>query len=122
MAGGRFLLAGALLYAVARRFDRGSPRPDARQWRAALLTGALLLAVGNGGVSWAEQTVPTGVAALVIASIPLWVVVLDRVFFGARLTWRAVLGVAVGFAGVALLVNPAGPGGMDVAGGLVLVA
>jgi drug/metabolite transporter (DMT)-like permease len=121
MAGARFLLAGALLYAVARRLDGGSARPDVRQWRAALLTGVLLLAVGNGGVSWAEQTVPTGVAALVIATIPLWVVVLDRVFFGARLTWRAVLGVAIGFAGVAVLVDPAGPGGVDPAGGLVLV-
>jgi drug/metabolite transporter (DMT)-like permease len=87
----------------------------------ALLTGALLLGVGNGGVSWAEQSVPTGVAALVIATIPLWVVVLDRVFYGARLTWRAVLGIAIGFAGVAVLVNPSAPGGVDPAGGLVLV-
>jgi drug/metabolite transporter (DMT)-like permease len=121
MAAARFLLAGALLYAVARRVAPDTPRPGARQWGAALLTGTLLLSLGNGGVSWAEQTVPTGVAALVIASIPLWVVVLDRVFFGARLTWRAVLGVAVGFAGVAVLVNPVGSGGVDPAGGIVLV-
>jgi drug/metabolite transporter (DMT)-like permease len=122
MGGARFLLAGTLLYAVARRFDTSGTRPDARQWRAAVLTGTLLLSVGNGGVSWAQQTVPSGVAALVIASIPLWVVLLDRLFFGARLTWRAVLGVCVGFAGVAVLVNPAGPGAMDAAGGIVLVA
>jgi drug/metabolite transporter (DMT)-like permease len=122
MGGARFLVAGALLYAVARRLDRGrTSRPEARQWAAALLSGTLLLSVGNGGVSWAEQTVPSGVAALVIATIPLWVVVLDRVFFGARLTWRAVLGIAVGFAGVAVLVNPAGTGGIDPTGGLVLV-
>jgi drug/metabolite transporter (DMT)-like permease len=121
MAGARFLLAGAVLYAVARRLDSSAARPDARQWRAAVLTGTLLLAVGNGGVTWAQQTVPSGVAALVIASIPLWVVVLDRLFFGARLTWRAVLGVGVGFAGVAVLLNPGAPDAMDAAGGLVLV-
>jgi drug/metabolite transporter (DMT)-like permease len=121
MAGARFLLAGGLLYAVARRLDRSGVPPGRRQWAAALLTGALLLGVGNGGVSWAQQTVPSGVAALVIATIPLWVVVLDRLFFGARLTWRAVLGVAVGFAGVAVLVNPAAPGAVDPAGGLLLV-
>jgi drug/metabolite transporter (DMT)-like permease len=122
MAGARFVVAGAVLYAVARRLDRsGAPRPDRRQWAMALVTGTLLLAIGNGGVSWAEQTVPTGVAALVIATIPLWVVVLDRLFFGARLTWRAVLGIAVGFAGVAVLVNPSAPGGVDPTGGLVLV-
>jgi drug/metabolite transporter (DMT)-like permease len=122
MAGARFIVAGAVLYAVAVRLDRsGSPRPDRRQWAMALITGALLLAIGNGGVSWAEQTVPTGVAALIIATIPLWVVVLDRLFFGARLTWRAVLGIAVGFAGVVVLVNPSAPGGVDPAGGLVLV-
>jgi drug/metabolite transporter (DMT)-like permease len=121
MAGARFLLAGAILYAVARRFDRTEARPDRRQWLAALLTGTLLLGVGNGGVSWAQQTVPSGVAALVIASIPLWIVVLDRIFFGARLTWPAALGVGVGFAGVAVLVSPGAPGAVDLAGGLVLV-
>jgi drug/metabolite transporter (DMT)-like permease len=121
MAGARFLVAGAILYAVARRFDGSAARPDRRQWSAALLTGTLLLSIGNGGVSWAQQTVPSGVAALVIASIPLWIVVLDRVFFGARLTWPAALGVAVGFAGVAVLVRPGAAGAVDVTGGLVLV-
>jgi drug/metabolite transporter (DMT)-like permease len=120
MGSARFLLAGAILYAVARRVERSTPRPDARQWGFALLTGTLLLSIGNGGVSWAQQSVPSGVAALVIASIPLWVVLLDRVFFGARLTRRAVLGVAVGFAGVAILVNPGG-GSIDPAGAAVLV-
>ena len=65
----------------------------------AALTGVLMLGVGNGGVSWAQQTVPSGIAAIVIASIPLWVVVLDRLAFGARLSWLAAVGVAVGFAG-----------------------
>lgn len=121
MGGVRFIVAGSILYAVARRFDRTSARPDLRQWGAALVTGTLLLSIGNGGVSWAQQTVPTGIAALVIASIPLWIVVLDRVFFGARLTWRAGLGVAVGFAGIAMLVAPGPSGGVEAGGGLVLV-
>lgn len=122
MGGARFLVAGAILYAVARRFDSAGSRPDRRQWRAALLTGTLLLSIGNGGVSWAQQTVPSGVAALVIASIPLWIVVLDRIFFGARLTWPAAVGVAVGFAGVAVLVSAGASGGVDLVGGLALVA
>jgi drug/metabolite transporter (DMT)-like permease len=122
MGGIRFLVAGSILYAVARRFDGTPARPDRRQWAAALVTGTLLLSVGNGGVSWAQQTVPTGIAALVIASIPLWIVVLDRVFFGARLTWPAAAGVAVGFTGVAVLVGPGASGAVDLAGGLVLVA
>lgn len=122
MGGVRFLVAGAILYALARRFDGlHRVRPAVGQWRAALITGTLLLTIGNGGVAWAEQTVPTGVSALVIASLPLWIVVLDRLFFGARLTWRAGLGVAVGFAGVAVLVSPGAPGAVDLAGGLALL-
>lgn len=120
-AAARFLVAGGILFLIARRVERDTPRPDRRQWAFALLTGTLLLSIGNGGVTWAEQTVPTGIAALVIASIPLWVVVLDRVFFGARLTWRAVLGVAVGFVGIAVLVNPVAAGRVDPAGGVVLL-
>jgi drug/metabolite transporter (DMT)-like permease len=121
MAAVRFLVAGALLYAVARRLDPTAGRPDRRQWAAALLTGGLLLGVGNGGVSWAQQTVPSGIAALVIATIPLWIVVLDRVFFGARLSWVSVVGVAIGFLGVAILANPTSPGGIDTTGGLLLL-
>jgi drug/metabolite transporter (DMT)-like permease len=122
MAAVRFLVAGTLLFLVARRFDGGGTvRPDRRQWLVALLTGTFMLAIGNGGVVWAQQTVPSGIAALVIASIPLWIAVLDRAFFGQRLSPVAVLGIAVGFAGVALLVNPVGGGGVDPVGGMVLV-
>ena len=120
MGAARFLVAGALLCLIAHRVEPVTVRPDARQWGFALLTGTLLLSIGNGGVSLAQQSVPSGVAALVIASIPLWVVLLDRLFFGARLTRRAVAGVAVGFLGVALLIDPGG-GGIDPAGGVLLV-
>ncbi|HSC90686.1 MAG TPA: EamA family transporter [Gaiellaceae bacterium] len=122
MAGARFVVAGAVLYAAARLVGGGrQARLDRSQWGAAALSGILMLAVGNGGVSWAEQTVPSGIAAIVIASIPLWVVVLDRLAFGARLSWVATVGVAVGFAGVAFLVNPAAPDRIDPAGGVVLL-
>jgi drug/metabolite transporter (DMT)-like permease len=118
----RFLLAGGLLYGLARLTSaRGTARPGGREWLAALLTGTFMLAAGNGGVVWAQQTVPSGIAALVIASVALWIVVLDRVFFGRRLGWPAVVGLAAGFAGVALLVDPGGAGGADPTGAAILV-
>ena len=119
-AGVRFLLAGAVLLWLTRRAS-SEPRPDRSQWTAALLTGTLLLAIGNGGVSWGQQHVASGVAALVIATIPLWVVVLDRIFFGARLPLLAVAGVVVGFGGIALLVNPSSSGGLHLGGTLALL-
>jgi len=96
----RFLVAGALLYVWARR--RAPGRPSARQWLAATMSGGLLLLVGTGGVAWAEQRVASGVVALVVAVVPLWLALLDR----QPLSWRALLGLAVGFGGVALLVGP----------------
>jgi drug/metabolite transporter (DMT)-like permease len=96
----RFLIAGALLYLWAR--PRSRQRPTARQWLAAAVSGGLLLLVGTGGVAWAEQRLDTGVVALVVAVVPLWLALLDR----QRLSWPALLGLAVGFAGVALLVGP----------------
>src|SRR5437588_12526232 len=66
MAGARFLLAGGVLYAVLRW--RGAPRPTAGQWGVAVFTGALLLLGGNGLVTWGQQTVPSGRAALTVAT------------------------------------------------------
>jgi drug/metabolite transporter (DMT)-like permease len=96
----RFLLAGALLYAWAR--FRGAAAPTLRHWGAAVLTGGGLFLLGTGGVAWAEQHVHSGVVALVVAVVPLWLAVLDR----QRLSPVAVLGLAIGFGGVALLVGP----------------
>ncbi len=100
MVGIRFFVAGALLYVYLRL--RGVPAPGAAQWRSAAVVGAMLLAGGTGGVAFAEQWVASGVAALMIALVPLL-----TVLFGAlwdhrpsRLEW---LGIAVGFAGVGLL-------------------
>jgi drug/metabolite transporter (DMT)-like permease len=100
MLAARFLLAGALLYAWARL--RGAGRPTLRHWGAAVLTGGGLFLLGTGGVAWAEQHVHSGVVALVVAVVPLWLALLDR----QRLSPIAVLGLGIGFGGVALLVGP----------------
>ena len=102
MAGCRFVLAGTLLYAYARR--RGAPAPARVHWRSAAIVGALLLVGGNGGVVWAEKTVPSGIAALLVASVPLWIAIFQ--WLGPdRLRPRAwvAVGLAGGFGGVALL-------------------
>jgi drug/metabolite transporter (DMT)-like permease len=116
MSSVRFLIAGTVLYAFAAR---GRARPTLREWRAAAIVGAALLLVGNGGVAWAETRLESGLAALIVAIIPLWVALMDRVFFGRRLSTSALVGLVVGFAGVALLVQPGS--GADVFAALVLV-
>jgi drug/metabolite transporter (DMT)-like permease len=106
MLAGRFLLAGAVLYWWARR--RGAERPTARQWGAAAAVGAALLVVDTGGIAWAEQRVASGLTALLVASVPLFVALLDRACFGIRIPGRAALGIAIGLAGVAMLVGSSG--------------
>jgi drug/metabolite transporter (DMT)-like permease len=105
------------LYAFAAR---GRARPTRREWIAAAIVGAALLLVGNGGVAWAETRLNSGFAALIVAIIPLYVALFDRAFFGRRLSRGAVLGLVVGFSGVALLVRPGGGNNVGVA--LVLIA
>ncbi len=123
MAGARFVIAGTILYTWARL--RGAPRPTARQWGAAAVVGALLLLAGNGGVTWAEQRVPSGVAALLIASEPLWIVLLGwRRAGGTRPNLATALGLALGVAGVVVLVRPgaSGAGHVDPRGAAVILA
>ena len=116
----RFLLAGLVLYAWAiRRGDRRD-RPTGRHWVAAAVIGAAMLAVGNPAIAWAEQRVTTGVSSLVIATVPLWMALLDRVACGRRLGSSAVAGLVVGFAGAAVLAAP-GSARIDVAGLAVLL-
>ncbi|HEX6208028.1 MAG TPA: EamA family transporter [Actinomycetota bacterium] len=108
----RFLVAGALLYAWAiRRGDRVGDRPTLRHWRTAAIVGGALLLGGNGMVVWAEQTVPSGIAALLVGTVPLWMVVVSGLVLRERTSWREVLGIVIGFGGVALLVGPIGGGG-----------
>lgn len=103
MAGSRFVLAGALLYGVLRW--RGEAKPPGGAWKDAAIIGGLLLVGGNGGVSWAQRYVPTGVSALIVASVPLWIVVTDWLRPGGTKPRATVLvGLAVGFVGVVLMV------------------
>lgn len=118
----RFLIAGALLYAwTIRRGDREGDRPTRAHWRSAAIIGTLLLLGGNGGVVWAEKTIPSGVAALLVALVPLWMALLDRLFFGGHLRARAVMGLVAGFGGAALLLGSEASGAVDLVGMLFVV-
>lgn len=102
MAGTRFSLAGLILLALT--MARGAAWPSRTQWRNAAIVGALLLAGGNGLVCWAEQSVASGVAALMIGTVPLWMTLLNWLVFGEpRPGSLLVAGIAIGFAGVAIL-------------------
>jgi drug/metabolite transporter (DMT)-like permease len=116
----RFLIAGALLYWwSARRGEVAAERPGKRQWRAAAIVGGLLLVVDTGGVAWAELRVSSGIAALIVASVPLFMALLDRACFGVKLPLGGVAGLLVGLLGVGLLVGASGH--IDTAGIVVLL-
>ncbi|MDT8305164.1 MAG: EamA family transporter [Anaerolineae bacterium] len=105
MAGARFLLAGALMTGLARA--RGAQMPTWRQWRSTLIVGFLLLVGGNGALTWAEQEVPSGLASLLVATVPLWMVLLDWARpAGLRPNSRVFAGLALGMVGLAVLVGP----------------
>jgi len=104
-AGIRYLVSGAILY-LWRRLS-GDPSPRKVEWRSASIIGLLLLLGGNGLLVWAEQRIPSGIASLLIATAPLWMVLIDSLRpNGARANWLTWLGVLVGFVGIALLANP----------------
>jgi drug/metabolite transporter (DMT)-like permease len=107
MAATRFFIAGVVLlsWSIARE-GRDFRWPSRREWRDTFIVGALLLGGGMGLVAWGEQTIPSGITALLIAMMPVWVAVLGRLVFGETLPRAAVVGVAVGLAGVAILVGP----------------
>ena len=107
MAAIRFALAGAVLLAwVAVRHRTAIRSITARQVRDTAVVGALLLGGGMGMVALGEQTVPSGLTAIFIALMPLWVAVFGRAFFGERLPRLAVLGIAIGLVGVVVLAWP----------------
>src|SRR5262249_25569917 len=110
VAGVRFLLAGTILFVIARL--RGAAPPTRAQWRNAVVIGGFMLLGGNGGVVWAETRVPSGLAALLIASVPLWMALLEWWRGEApRPGGRVALGLLLGLSGVGLLVNSRGAGG-----------
>jgi drug/metabolite transporter (DMT)-like permease len=106
MAGVRFFLAGIIMFAIARL--QGAPKPDPATWRDAFIVGACLLLFGNGGVTVAEKWVPTGLAALLVATVPIYIALLGWITGTAPrpapIVW---LGLVGGFIGVGLLVGSA---------------
>src|SRR5689334_821128 len=116
----RFFVAGALLWAwCAWRGHLRTERPGRRQWGAAAVVGGLLLFVDTGGVALAEKRVATGMCALLVASVPLFMAVFERAFFGIRLSIGAGAGIGAGLLGVGLLVGPSGS--VDGVGALMLI-
>jgi drug/metabolite transporter (DMT)-like permease len=116
----RHLVAGGLLFAWVWYRRRGDLRLGRREWGAAFIFGGALFLAGHGGLAWAQQDVPSGVAALLVGTIPLWFAILARAAFGERLGRRALVGLVLGFAGLALLVDPSGEQGAEPIGALVI--
>ncbi len=123
MAGIRFLIAGAALYLWTRL--RGAPTPTRPNWKAATIIGGLLLLGGNGGVVWAEQYVPSGLTAVLITTVPLWMALLEwKRYDRTRPAVPIAVGLILGFTGVVLLVGPeelAGSGAVNRVGATVLI-
>lgn len=104
-AGMRFLIAAVLI--LGWRFLAGDERPTLTQWRDASIVGLFLLLGGNGLVSWAEQTVDSGIAALIVGTVPLWLTLFEALRpGGVKPGWQAVVGLLIGFGGIFILINP----------------
>lgn len=120
-AGARFVTAGLIMFGLlAARRGLGGLRLSRGEWLGAGFVGLALLLGGNGLVSLAERDVPSALAALIVAVIPLWVVILRRLS-GERVALGTVLGVVVGFAGVAVLIVPRGVDGTVNVGGMLML-
>ena len=123
MAGTRFILAGALLFAWTRW--RGLPMPTRIHWRSAIIVGGLMLMGGNGIVTWAEQYIASSLAAVLVATVPLWIGLFEWLRPSGRYPGhQVVLGLLLGFSGVVLLIGPSnlsGRGGIDQLIGMVAV-
>ena len=125
MSGVRFMLAGALMLA----FTIGRPHRDGRpdpigwpQWRSAAIVGTALLLGGNGLVVLAEERISSGIAAVLITTMPLWLALLAFVFGSERLSRSTLLGLALGFVGVVILADPRGESVDRLGAGIVLLA
>jgi len=100
MAGIRFLIAGGALYSILRVL--GIPSPSPKEWLNSALLGALFLLIGNGAVTVAELSVPSGLTCLLSGTMPLWAAVFNRLS-GYRSSWREIFGVLIGFCGLIFL-------------------
>ena len=106
MAAARFLVSGAILYAVAHA--RSGEKPTRLHWRNAAIVGAFLLLGGNGAVVWAEQTVPSGLAALLVSILPFWIVIIEWLMpSGRRPSLGITAGLVLGLVGLVVLIGPA---------------
>jgi drug/metabolite transporter (DMT)-like permease len=122
MGAARFLTAGLILFTWSRLRDDGEEdRLGWRQWAAAAVVGGLLFLVGNTGVAWAEKRVATGTSSLVVATIPLWMALFDRLAYGQGLSRRGLVGLVLGFVGVGVLAGPTGADRIDAGGFVVLL-
>jgi drug/metabolite transporter (DMT)-like permease len=124
MGGVRFAIAGGLMFAFAARRPAADGRPDPlgrAQWLSCGFIGLALLLGGNGLVMLAERTVPSGIAAVVVALVPIWTAIFGFVLGGERLRRLAVTGLLVGFAGAAVLANPTGADHVPTGGVLLLM-
>ena len=129
MASARFLVSGAILYAWSR--SRGAARPSRLEWRNCAIVGACLLVGGNGAVVWAEQFVPSGMAALLLAVLPFWIVLIEWLRPNGRRPGRGIVaGLLVGLVGLVILVGPSafdpgatvtGSGGVQLFGAVALI-
>lgn len=122
MGGLRWTLAGGLLGAYM--LSRGERVPRGRDLRSAVLLGFLMLVLGNGGVVWAEMSVPSGLTAVVIAASPFWMAAVEAFQpDGERITWNTAIGLLVGFSGIVLLIWPelmqGGAGGRGFVAGMI---
>ena len=105
----RCLIAGSIMGLVALFVDRRHGWPSPRQWLDYGAIGVLLLSIGNCLVMWSERTVPSGIAALIVATVPVWILLLDGLRPGGRpWTLRLWIGTAIGLAGVFLVARPEG--------------
>jgi len=124
MASARFLVAGSLLYAWSRLVN-GAAAPSLANWRATALVGTLLLLGGNGLLVWSEQRIPSGVAALLVGTVPCFMVVLDWLRpGGVRPTGLVAAGLLMGLLGLIWLVGPdtvMGGGRADLFGAVVVI-
>lgn len=105
MAGIRFLIAGLIVFVFLRA--RHVPLPRRFHWRSAAMIGAFMIVGGNGFVTWSEQQVPSSIAALVIATVPLWITLFNWLIYrGGRPGKQIVIGLVLGFIGISLLIGP----------------
>ncbi len=105
----RWTVAGTILYTWAmRREGRSGERPTVEQWKSALFIGGMVIVGGIGGVAFAEQSLPSGIAALLVSTAPVWAVLISRGVLHEEVSWGTAAGLVFGLVGMVLLLRPVG--------------